>query len=91
MWRAVVADWSFRPDELERLRLACEQLDAAEDARQLVEREGAVTTDRFGQPKRHPATVVQRDASVAAARLLAGLGIEDPGAAVSGRRGGAGE
>jgi hypothetical protein len=60
VWRAVVADWSFRADELERLRLACEMLDQADDARLTVEREGAVTPDRFGQPKRHPALALPR-------------------------------
>lgn len=90
LWRSIVADWSFRADELERLRLACEMVDAADDARLTVVREGVVTPDRFGQPTRHPATVVQRDASVAAARLLAGLGIAESEAVKwpSGRRGG---
>jgi hypothetical protein len=88
VWRSVTADWSFRADELERLRLACEMLDAADDARLTVEREGAVTPDRFGQPKRHPAMVIQRDAAVAAARLLAGLGIAEPEAKWPRRRGG---
>jgi phage terminase small subunit len=77
LWKRVLAAWELLPDELERLRLACELLDQADDARRQVETEGAVVLDRFEQPRRNPAVVVQRDAAVAAARLLAGLGIRD--------------
>lgn len=77
LWRRTVADWTLRPDELERLRLACELIDQADDARAQVERDGAVVQDRFGQPRRNPAVVVQRDAATAAARLLASLRMTD--------------
>ena len=77
LWKRVLASWELLPDEAERLRLACELLDQADDARRRVEAEGAVVLDRYGRSKRNPAVVVQRDAAVAAARLLAGLGIRD--------------
>jgi P27 family predicted phage terminase small subunit len=63
-----IASWWNRTavglDETRRLLLtsAAEAWDRASGARELLEAEGIVVTDRFGQPKPHPATTVERDA-----------------------------
>lgn len=44
------------------LRAACESHDRAQQARRLIETEGLVSVDRFGQSKAHPAIAVERDA-----------------------------
>jgi hypothetical protein len=47
---------------LEILRTALEAFDVMRAAQAVVKAEGSVTKDRFGQPKVHPAALVERDA-----------------------------
>ena len=77
LWRRITDDYELagEPHALELLRMALEQVDRAEEARQTVAREGAYFSDRFGQPKAHPAIAVERDAKTLAARLLRELGL----------------
>jgi len=44
------------------LQSACEAFDRLQEARKLIDREGAVTRDRWGQAKPHPACGIERDA-----------------------------
>lgn len=52
------------------LEQAARCYDRAEEARRMLDREGVVTKDRWGQRKPHPAATVERDAR---AQLLAAL------------------
>jgi P27 family predicted phage terminase small subunit len=52
------------------LQTSCEAFDRMREAQALLERDGAVLPDRWGQMKPHPAVAVERDARAA---LLAGL------------------
>lgn len=76
LWRDVVAVYDFHAHDLERLRLACEALDRCEQARAIIEQEGPIVRDRFGQTRAHPAIAIERDARIAALRGLRELGIE---------------
>lgn len=55
------------------LQSALEAFDRLQDARRTLATEGAITRDRWGQPKPHPALGVERDAATrmhSALRLL---------------------
>lgn len=63
------------------LTQACEALDRLREAQGILHREGVVIADRFGQPRQHPATLVERDARNALTKCIRmlDLDIEVPG------------
>lgn len=63
------------------LTLLCEALDRAAAARAVIDRDGATYTDRWGQPKMRPETLIERDSRDSAARLLKLLDLDrvEPG------------
>src|SRR5664280_2320302 len=84
-WATVLAGFELEEHQRQLLLAACESLDGAERARALVEVEGAVVHDRWGQAKPHPAVAIERDgraAFLSAYRLL-GLDLAVSGPAVS--------
>ncbi|MFN8037891.1 MAG: hypothetical protein U0Q07_01655 [Acidimicrobiales bacterium] len=81
LWRLVLDEYELTPVDVEVLRLALEALDRADEARRLVDADGAVVLDRFGQHRVHPGVAVERDARLAYARLVRQLdldGLPDP-------------
>jgi len=44
------------------LQNVCEAFDRLQEARALIKREGSTITDRFGQPKQHPAVLTEAGA-----------------------------
>ncbi|MDP8958285.1 MAG: hypothetical protein M3N51_03585, partial [Actinomycetota bacterium] len=64
-WRATVRQYELERHHLHLLAGALEAWDRAQEARKLLDEEGIVVQDRFGQPKAHPAVRIERDAVAA--------------------------
>lgn len=77
-WRELVSLYDFGPHHLRLLQAACESWDRAEQARELLDDEGVVLVDRFGQSKAHPATIIERDARSLFCKCLLSLGLDVP-------------
>ncbi len=76
LWLSATGDFEIDPPGLELLRLACEALDRADEARVAIERDGAYVAGRYANIIRpHPALAVERDSRLAAARLIRELGL----------------
>lgn len=76
LWRSVLEEFDLEPQHRRILRLLCEALDRAAAAQGILNAEGLVATDRFGQKRAHPMVAVKRDAEIASARLLRELNLE---------------
>jgi len=83
-WHAVNAEYQLEPHHLHLLRLACEALDRAEEARTALAVHGTTYQDRFGAPRLRPEVAIERDSRLAFARLCRELDL-DTEAAVSAR------
>ena len=58
------------------LEQAARAFHRAEDARAMLDREGCVMKDRWGQAKTHPAAAVERDARAGVLAALRGLNLD---------------
>ena len=71
LWSQLRSDYAIDDSAgLALLRAACEASDRAQQARKLIDADGMVSTDRFGQRKPHPAVAIERDSRT---QLLAAL------------------
>jgi len=75
LWRDVQAAWSLNAPALELLRCAVEALARADEAAEIVSRDGPVFVDRWGQPRQHPAATLELNHRGQAARYLQALGL----------------
>ena len=75
LWRSVQAAWSLNAPALELLRCAVESLSRADEAAEIVSREGMTFVDRWSQPRQHPAAVLELNHRGQAARYLQALGV----------------
>ncbi len=75
-WRTVMEEFELEEHHVRLLTLACEAFDAAQDARMVLQSEGKVFLDRFGQPKPRPEVNIQRDSAISFARLLRELDLD---------------
>ena len=69
-------EFELEAHHIRLLNLACEAYDAAQEARAVLQAEGKVFVDRFGQPKPRPEVAIQRDSAISFARLLRELDLD---------------
>lgn len=75
-WNRIVEEWDLDPGALLILENALECFDRMRQAQAIIARDGITTTDRFGQVKQHPATLVERDAKAGLLRALRALNLD---------------
>ena len=79
-WRRLLGDYELDDQAgLLLLESALRQFDRAEKARAILDKEGIVVTDRFGQQRAHPAAPLERDARAGMLAVFRALGIESGG------------
>jgi phage terminase small subunit len=77
LFRKVTEDYELGEHHLRILQLLCRALDRADQAQALLDEDGIVIEDRWGQKKPHPAVAIRRDAEISAARLLRELDLDN--------------
>ncbi|MHB1025785.1 MAG: hypothetical protein ACYC24_08785 [Desulfobacteria bacterium] len=90
LWRALHAEYAIN-DSAGRAILAAglESFDRAQAAKVLLDAEGPVVKDRWGQQKAHPATTIERDSRAAFLAALKQLNLDvEPLRGAPGRPGG---
>ena len=75
-WRTVMEEFELEEHHIRLLILACEAYDAAQEDRKVLQNNGKVFVDRFGQPKPRPEVAIQRDSAISFARLLRELDLD---------------
>ncbi len=77
LWRRVLDEYELSEPEIELLRLALVARDEADEAREILKRDGLTVVDRYGSPKQHPAVDVANRARAFYARAVAQLGVKE--------------
>lgn len=75
-WTRILEGWDLDDAALMILESALDAFDTMRAAQALVAKDGLVSTDRFGQVKAHPATLIERDAKATLLRHLKALGLD---------------
>jgi hypothetical protein len=77
IFQAIVKDYGIDcPAALSILTSALESHDRASEAKAILDREGPVVTDRWGQRKVHPAAAVERDSRAAYLSAIKALNLD---------------
>jgi P27 family predicted phage terminase small subunit len=78
-WTQVHTEWRLEQHHSRLLTMACTAWDRAEQAREILERDGIVIGGRQAAVRPHPAVAIERDARIAFSRLVAQLNLDgDP-------------
>jgi phage terminase small subunit len=75
-FESVAETFILESHHLRLLELAGRSWDRAEEARQILAREGLTTTDKYGQAKPHPAIGIERDSQLRFSRLLREMALD---------------
>jgi len=73
LWHAIVNRFHLDEHELALLGQAVRVADRCDDLQAVVEAGGAMITDRFGQPRTHPAVIELRNQQALLAKLCVAL------------------
>lgn len=78
-WAMVCSEWTLEEHHVRLLTLAASAWDRAEQAREVIDRDGLVVQTRYSGPKRHPCIAIESESRIAFARLLRELDLDvDP-------------
>jgi P27 family predicted phage terminase small subunit len=75
-WERILREWVLDDPSLLLLQAALESFDRMNAARLIVEAEGIVVRDRWGQLRPNPAVLAERDSRTAMCRALKQLGLD---------------
>jgi phage terminase small subunit len=75
-FESVLEDYELQEHHVRLLTLASEAWDRAEEAREVLGRDGLTYIDRFGAPRSRPEIAIERDSRIAFARLLRELDLD---------------
>jgi phage terminase small subunit len=75
-WRELNGIYEFEIHDLERLRVACEQIDLIDASEDAIRLAGRFVTDRYGAIKAHPGILVAKDARAMLLRALRELAVD---------------
>jgi len=75
-WRAVSDTFELENHDFLRLQACCEAWDRLQAARVILDEHGVFYTDRFGQPRSHPAVALERDSRTGFLRALREMGLD---------------
>jgi phage terminase small subunit len=75
-WRGIVGSFELEPHHLLVLSEAARSWDRCQEAAALVNRDGVVVVDRFGQQRQHPAVQIERDSRAAFLKAMRELDID---------------
>ena len=76
LWERTLEHYELDTHHLRLLEVACGAYDRLVEARAILDRDGVVYYDRFGNPRRHPACGIEQDARLAFARLVRELDLD---------------
>jgi hypothetical protein len=86
-FRQVLTDWELEQHHVRLLLAAAEALDRAQEARDILEKQGLTFNDRFGAPHARPEVKIERDARNVFMRTIRELDLDTaPPPPPSGRR-----
>jgi len=77
LWSRLLKEYGIEDEAgLLILQTAAEAFDRMRDAQAVIAKEGLTVKDRFGQPKAHPLTTVERDSRAAMLAALKALNLD---------------
>ncbi len=77
LWKSLQAEFGIMDASgLEYLTAGCAHRDRMIEAREIIQKEGSIVLDRFGQQRAHPACAVERDASASMLRCFRALNLD---------------
>lgn len=77
LWRKIQGEYGITDEAgLLILATACEAFDRMRLSQEILSKEGMTVADRFGQPKAHPMTTVERDSRAAMLAALKQLNLD---------------
>lgn len=77
-WIAVVTEYKMEPHHLKLLAQACQALDRAEQAREVLASTGLTFIDKNGYPRPRPEVAIERDSRLAYVRIVRELKLDQP-------------